>query len=164
MKIGDKVAVTDDELHGTVTSVHGDSVVFVDVHGFTHRFPKNKIVVQDTSLYDGITVFKKSEAAKISSKKHNKAPLVLDLHFEKLVSDPSEYNSFERLLIQKEKLIETVHFCRKNNLKKLEIIHGIGDGVLQKMVYDYLDSQTGLEYIVNEIFYHQTGSTLVTFQ
>ena len=164
MKIGDQVSVIDEDLKGTVTSVKGDLVVIKDDHGFTHQYQKSKVVLQITELYDQIKTVHKKETSKSVSKKHNKKHLVLDLHFEKLVKNPQDYDSFERLFIQKEKLIETVDFCRKNNLKKLEIIHGIGDGVLQKMVHDYLVGQTNIEFEESDFFYHSTGNVVVRFR
>lgn len=163
MKIGEHVSVLDDDLGGTITSVHGETVVFRDTHGFIHQYPKSKLVVQNASIYDGLQVQVKNEARKISSKKHNKKPLILDLHFENLVKDASRYSSFERLFMQKEKLTETLDFCRKNHLKNLEIIHGIGDGVLQQMVHDVLSGQSGLEFYNNAILHHQSGSVTVKF-
>ncbi len=161
MKINDRVSVIDDDLSGVVTSVQGNMVIFRDEHGFTHQYNKEKLVLQNKSLYENIRVEKKQEHNKAISKKHNKNHLVLDLHFEKLVKNPSDYDSFERLFLQKEKLLETLDFCRKNNLKKLEIIHGIGDGTLQKMVYDVLESQANLEFHNKEILHHQSGTVLV---
>ena len=49
-------------------------------------------------------------------------------------------------MIQREKLIEKLEYCRSNNMKKLNIIHGIGDGVLQNMVYEVLQGFMGIEY------------------
>ncbi len=163
MKIGEYISVLDDDLAGMITSVHGDVVVFRDSHGFTHQYPKDKLVVQNPALYEGLKVQLKKEAPKKSSKKHNKKPLILDLHFDNLVKNPSTYDSFERLFLQKEKLIETMDFCRKNHLKNLEIIHGIGDGVLQQMVHDVLSAQTGLEFYNNAILHHESGSVTVKF-
>jgi DNA-nicking Smr family endonuclease len=89
--------------------------------------------------------------------------LVLDLHFHNLVKNPNDYTSFERLFIQKERLVETINFCRKHNLKRLEIVHGIGDGVLQKMVFDTLESQTNVDFYNKEILHHQSGAVMVEF-
>ena len=164
MKIGDQVSVIDEDLKGTVTSVKGDLVVIKDEHGFTHQYQKSKVVLQITELYDQIKTVHKKETSKPVSKKHNKNHWVLDLHFENLVKNPSEYDSFERLFIQKQKLMETVEFCRKNKLKQLEIIHGIGEGVLQKMVYDYLVGQTNIEFEESDFFYHSTGNVVVRFR
>lgn len=164
MKIGDKVSVIDEDLSGTVTSVHGKKVVFIDEHGFTHQFPTEKLVVQNLELYDGINIQHKKETSKPVSKKHSKNLQILDLHFEKLVENPADYDSFERLFIQKEKLLEKLDYCRENNLKKLEIIHGVGDGTLQRMVFDVLESTTGIEFHNKEILHHQSSAVLVYFK
>ena len=163
MKIGDKVSVIDEDLDGIVTSVQGNLIHFEDEFGFVHQYPKEKLVERNASLYENLKVEKKFEYQKPVSKKHNRNHLVLDLHFEKLVENPLDYESFERLFIQKEKLMETLEFCRKNHLKKLEIVHGIGDGILQKLVLDTLESQTGLHFYNKEILHHQSGSVMVNF-
>ncbi len=163
MKIGDKVSVLDEDLKGIVTSVKENIVTFKDEFGFTHQYSKKNLVMQNADLYKGSPKIQKEETVKITSKKHNKKHLVLDLHFENLVKNPYDYESFERLFIQKEKLLETIDFCRKNNLKKLEIIHGIGDGTLQRMVLDVLESQTGFEFYHAALLKNQSGSVLVEF-
>lgn len=164
MKINDQVSVIDDDLRGTVTSVQGNTVVFRDEHGFTHQYPKEKLVTVNRSLYEGLRTEIKQEHNRNVSKKHNRNHPVLDLHFEKLVDRPSDYESYERLFIQKDTLLNMLDYCRKNNLKKLEIIHGIGDGTLQNMVYEVLESQTGLDFHNKEILHHQSGTVLVFFR
>lgn len=163
MKIGNKVSVVDEDLNGVITSVNGNIVVFKDEYGFTYQYPKEKLVPKDAEIYENIKIIKKAEPKKIISKKHDKNPLILDLHFENLVKNPYDYDSFERLFLQKEKLIQTISFCRKNHLKRLEIVHGIGDGTLQRMVFDVLESQTGLDFYNKEILHHQSGAVMVEF-
>ncbi len=161
MKINDAVSLIDQDLQGTITSVHGEWVVFKDMHGFTHKHLKSELVLMDSSLYENMEVQPKQEPLKTTSKKHQKNHLVLDLHFDKLVSNPLAYESFERLFLQKEKLIETIEFCRTHHLKKLEIIHGLGDGVLQKLVVDYLENAMDLEFHHTQILAEQSASILV---
>lgn len=163
MKIGDKVSVVDENLSGEITSVHGNIVVFKDEYGFTYQYQKEKLVPKNAEIYDSIKIVKKAEPKKTVSKKHGKSPMILDLHFEKLVKNPSDYDSFERLFIQKEKLLKTIEYCRKNNLKRLEIVHGIGDGTLQRVVFDVLESQIGLDFYNKEILHHQSGAVMVDF-
>ncbi len=163
MKIGDTVSVVDEDLSGVVTSVKGNIVVFKDNYGFTHQYPKEKLVPKNAELYENIRVVKKAEPRKIISKKHQKNHLVLDLHLLNLVKNPDDYDSFESLFIQKEKLIEVLEFCRKNNLKRLEIVHGIGDGTLQRMVRDVLESQVSIDFYNKEILHHQSGAVMVEF-
>ena len=163
MKVGDLVSVIDDSLRGKILSIIANQVKIEDQYGFTYNFPKEKLTIIDSDLYNEIPVIKKEESHKVVSKKHNKAPLVLDLHFNLLVKSPSDYDSFERLLIQKEKLLDTIDFCRQNKIKNLHIIHGIGDGVLQKMVYEVLEGLANVEYDREGFFYHQTGSVDLRF-
>ncbi len=164
MKIGDSVSVIDDNLKGKIIAVKGKKVIIEDEHGFPYEYESDELVVQEAGIYDQLKTIRKEESSKPISKKHDKKPFVLDLHFEKLVKNTGDHDSFERLFRQKEKLLNTIDYCRKNHLKKLEIIHGIGDGVLQQMVHDVLESQTNLEYQNKEILHHQSGTVLVFFR
>ena len=163
MKIGDQVSVIDEDLSGMVTSVHGDIVVFKDEHGFTYQYPIGKLVQPNQTLYEGMKIKDKFEYTKPKSKKNASNLLILDLHFEKLVPNPEDYESFERLFIQKDKLLETLEFCRQNKRRKLEVVHGIGDGVLQKLVEDTIKAQIDVSYYHKEILKNQSGAVIVEF-
>ena len=115
-------------------------------------------MVQNKNLYHDISVVKKEENTKNISKKHAKNEMVLDLHFDKLGKPSQGYDSWERLLIRKEKLQETLDFCRANKIKNLEIIHGLGDGTLQNMVYEVLKNSAHIEFEENEFFKHSSAS------
>lgn len=164
MKKGDSVSVVDENLKGKIIAIQGKKVILEDEHGFRYEYDESDLVLQPAGLYDEMHTVQKTEFSKSVSKKHHKKPVLLDLHFENLVKNTAAYDSFERLFLQKEKLLSTLDYCRKNNLKKLEIIHGIGDGVLQQMVYDVLESQTNLEFHNKEILHHQSGTVLVFFR
>lgn len=161
MKKGDSVAVINDQLKGKIIAVKGKMIIIEDEHGFEHEYESSELVMQESEIYNQIQTVHKIENSKSISKKHDKKPFLLDLHFENLVKKSDGYDSFERLFLQKEKLLQTLDFCRKNNLKKLEIIHGIGDGTLQKMVYGVLENQTDLEFHNKEILHDQSGTVLV---
>lgn len=163
MKIGNWISVIDEDLSGKITSVKGNIVVFQDEYGFTHQIEKEKLVLRNHQLYENIKVENKFEHTKIKSKKHAKNQLVLDLHFNQLVKNVGDYNSFERLFLQKEKLLKTLEFCRKNKIKKLEIIHGIGDGTVQRMVNDILENQTHLDFHNTAVLEEDSGSVVVLF-
>ena len=164
MKIGDKVSVIDDNLKGKITAFNGKKITVEDEHGFSHVYNENEIVLQNPEIYNQLKTVHKEDTSKPKSKKHQKNPLVLDLHFETFGKNSGKIDAFERLFLQKEKLLKTLDFCRENNLKRLEIIHGIGDGVLQQMVHDVLESQTNLEFHNKEILHHQSGTVLVYFR
>ena len=163
MKIGDLVSVIDDDLKGKISAFKGNLVQIEDEHGFHYDIEKSKVVLYNHNIYDDISITAKKETSTKISKKNQTQPQSIDLHFEKLVNNPQNYESWERLMIQREKLIEKLEYCRSNNLKKLNIIHGIGDGVLQNMVHEVLQGFAGIEYEDHDFFYHSTGNVLVTF-
>jgi hypothetical protein len=65
MKIGDKVSVVDEDLSGIVTSVKGNIVVFKDEYGFTHQYPKEKLVPKNADLYENIKVVKRQNLERL---------------------------------------------------------------------------------------------------
>ncbi|QDP86679.1 Smr/MutS family protein [Chryseobacterium sp. SNU WT5] len=164
MKVGDLVSVVNDDLKGKIITINNNIVIIEDEHGFPYEFTTGEVVLQEAEIYEKIKTVRKEELSKPVSKKHNKQPFILDLHFEKFTNNPTEIDSFERLFIQKDKLLKTLDYCRQNHLKKLEVIHGIGDGVLQQMVYDVLESQTNIEFHNKEILHHQSGTVMVFFR
>ena len=161
MKIGDAISVVDDQLKGKIISIKGKNVTIEDEHGFSYDYELKEIVLQEPEIYKGLKTIQKVEKSKPTSKKHDKKPLVVDLHFSNMVKNPAQFSPFERITLQKEKLLETLDYCRENNLKKLEIIHGIGDGIVQQMVNEVLANQKNLEYHNKEILHHQSGTVLV---
>lgn len=164
MKIGDLVSVLDDDLKGRIIFLQKDHVTIEDEHGFHYTFPKKQIVPQIEDIYKKVALVKKAEISKKTSKKHRNEPEKLDLHFEKLVKNPHNYTPSERILIQRDALLNKLDYCREHRLKKLRIVHGVGDGVVQQMVHDVLAGQLHLEFDDHSFFYHQTGSLLVTFR
>lgn len=163
MKIGDRVSVIDQDLKGTITSVNGNHAFFRDEHGFVHQYDLHQLLLVDPSIYDGVKTIQQKEKTKSHTNKNKNQHAVLDLHFEQLVQKPELYAAAERLALQRDKLVQTVEDCRRNRVRKLEIIHGIGDGVLQKMVHDYLSAQANIEFEDHDFFFHSTGSVTVFF-
>ena len=117
MKVGDKVSVLDENLSGKVISILGENIQIEDEYGFIYNFHKTQITPIDKDFYNDFSTIKKEEPSKVSSKKHQKNLLKLDLHFDQLVEYPDQYSPWERLFIQKEKLTQTLDFCKKNNIK-----------------------------------------------
>lgn len=164
MKTGDAVSVIDDTLTGKIVKLKGDLATVEDEHGFTHEFSVDRLVLRDTELYDRPMKVPQKESPRVRSKKHNKEPLLLDLHFEKLVDAPQQYSAMERLFIQRERLVETLEFCRENRIKRLRVIHGIGDGVLQSLVREILSGYADIEFEDDDFFRDQSGWMTVFFR
>lgn len=163
MKTGDFVALIDDNLRGKIIKITPSKILLEDEFGFERWVLASEIVPIDEDLYQHRPVHVKPEPLKKISKKTKEKVMELDLHFDQLVEYPTNYSAWERLFIQKEKLQNTLGFCRKNKIKRLNIIHGLGDGVVQEMVLEVLRGETGIEYEDENLFKNESGSVMVYF-
>ena len=164
MKAGDSISFINEDKRGTVVSMKAKTAVILDEFGFKETVELAEIIARDEHFYAEISVVKKEEPKTLHSKKNGKASLILDLHFQLLVKKSTGYTAQERLEIQREKLLNTMEYCRKNPIKTLNIIHGIGDGVLQKMVFDVLEGIAGIQYEDQNLFHESSGNVEVTFR
>lgn len=164
MKIGDQVSHKNLDLRGVITSVNGSIVVIKDEHGFTHKLDKTDLVPDASSLFESLKVNDTKKEDQKTRHKSKKDYSTLDLHFDKLVEVPEFYDASERLHIQKTALLERIEFCKKNKISPLHIIHGLGQGVLQEMVIETLESKAFLEYRHTEVLKEQSASVIVYFR
>lgn len=163
MKKGDMVSVLDETTTGKIITLEKNFALIEDAFGFEHKIELSKIVSREPEIYIKSDIIVKEESRKNVSKRKSQNDRILDLHFEKLTKNPGDYNSWERLQLQKETLLENLDYCRKNYIKRLNIIHGIGDGILQEMVYDTLSGYSRIEYEEGDFFFHSSGNVWVTF-
>ncbi len=164
MKVGDKVAHVSEDLKGKIIKISGETIVLEDEHGFGYTVEASLLVPDASYLYDSLEIpceFSKKEVSKNKTKKNTQ---VLDLHFDQLVKDPKNYESYERLLLQKQVLLERIEYCKRVKSEKLLIIHGHGDGVLQNFVISILEEQGGIEYRHTELLKEESASILVYFR
>lgn len=77
MKIGDLVSVIDDDLKGKISAFKGNLAYIEDEHGFHYEIEKSKIVPQNPTIYEDISVISKKENSTKISKKNQKKNLNL---------------------------------------------------------------------------------------
>jgi dsDNA-specific endonuclease/ATPase MutS2 len=150
-EIGDRVAVLDDAISGTVTKVSTDQITIETTDGFMMTFFVNELIkVNNMSELGGFfstkslsAVLKEKEASKkrsfVKEKKSRKEDFVLevDLHIEKLVPSKRGMSNYDILNLQMETAKRQMDFALRNKMPKLVFIHGVGEGVL-KAELDFL--------------------------
>ena len=96
----------------------------------------------------------------VKSKKHKKHTRVLtvDLHVESLGLGGAQLDNSELIRIQLEKCYEAIERAINSNIAKLEIIHGIGKGVLRNEVHSILKTYKIRFYLTQD-----EGATVVFF-
>lgn len=77
-----------------------------------------------------------------------KAPeeLAVDLHFDALVDFPKNFSSHEKLQIQLDEARKAIDKARRGGIKRVILIHGVGQGRLRDEVYAMLERMDRLEF------------------
>jgi dsDNA-specific endonuclease/ATPase MutS2 len=152
--IGDKVAVLDDVIKGTVIEVHSAKIVIETSDGFSFDFLPNELVVikenqSELSKYSDISnedlleqnsdssTKKKPIKFKSDLKPDKLPPMEVDLHIHQLTDSTRGMDNYDILTIQMEHAKHKLDFAIRNRIPKVVFIHGVGAGVLKKEL-DYL--------------------------
>lgn len=154
--IGDTVSVINDILWGKIISIENKTATIEDQQGFEFSCSVEELVPHTPDLYKDISIRTEKKAKKIDTPPSD----AIDLHIHCLSSERN-LEPWQRLFIQKQALIEGIARAKKSGRRKVKIIHGIGDGVVQQMVHDVLHFELRLEFHNEEILHHQSGSVVV---
>lgn len=155
--IGDTVSVIHDTISGKIIALKKSIATIEDEHGFHYDFSLDELVVAAPHLYTHLQIPTTPTPQK---KKNEKTPNRIDLHIHHLTPKKNLPPS-ERLFLQKEALRLGLEKAREKGIRKVEIIHGIGDGIVQQMVHEVLTMELGLEFHNKEILHHQSGGVVV---
>ncbi len=150
IKIGDHVAILDDNVKGVVQSVNGNEILIIDSDGFDRVCQADELIVYDTTLaIDTITNSKLPKKEIIKSKKTVANPNIIDLHSKNKFLNQNEI-LHKQLATFKSQLNAAVR-ARK---PKITFIHGEGEGILRKRIEQML-SKNDITY--SDAPYHEFG-------
>ena len=164
--VGDKVAFKKDTIKGEILSIESPyKVTILCVDGFEMSVSVNDLVKIEERTYvkdvytDHLDV-KDSDPKLVKSKnnKRRKRVLKVDLHIEALDLVGCKLDNAEIIRIQLEKCYEGIERAINSNITKLEIIHGIGKGILRCEVHSILASYNLRFYLTQD-----EGATEVYF-
>ena len=151
-KVGDQVAVLDDDLKGVVTKVAGQTITIETDEGFELNYEMNELIIQSTThklnqaLFEGLSVtdiIKEKEAKKRQNKPVKKGKeryeptLEVDLHIHQLTNSSRGMSNHDMLTLQLDTARRQLDFAIKKRIQKVVFIHGVGEGVL-KIELEYL--------------------------
>lgn len=148
MKIGDTIAVIDEDLEGRVTSIGQDEVYFETSEGFSYHYPKEKVVVisleLSAQLYQTPVKPKDFIISNAQAKTPEKIP-VFDLHIEKILAKHQHLSAGQKLDIQLKEVQHILYKINRQHYKEFVLIHGQGKGVLRREIEKLLH-QKGFAY------------------
>lgn len=150
-KIGDKVAVLDEDIAGHVVKINADVITIETSDGFDLNFSEKQLIKigrkQQTHNILNSNLFKEkikqdqsvkiNRHTKVKKKERFQPTLEIDLHIHKLLNSTKGMTKHDILTFQLDTARHKLEFAINKKIQKLVFIHGVGEGVL-KMELDYL--------------------------
>jgi hypothetical protein len=165
-KAGDTVAYLDEPGTGTVIEINGDQVLVADENGFEDTYPAQSLVLKRALKIDSSASIPQKDA--IAPKANDKErpsqknlKLECDLHFEVLVDFPKNYTNYQKLQIQLSEARKTLDKARKAGIKKVILIHGVGQGILREEVHTLLERLDDVQFYDASYAEYGRGATEV---
>ena len=140
----DYVSIPQLNIEGTVSRINGNKAHIITSDGLSFDVTLNKLHKIETPKKSSKKIHTQNYDYKINTN------VGLELNIIGLRREEA-----------KEALIKYLDNCKIKNLKQVRIIHGFGNGILRKMVHEYLDKQK-IKYRLGDINEGGGGATVVT--
>lgn len=106
--------------------------------------------------------FYRSKQKQYHGKQKHAEEITLDLHIEELVENPAHLTPHQKLQIQLQFFERELHNAIANHVKKITVIHGIGNGRLKYEVREYLKNMDEIKSVEDAPYKtHGFGATIV---
>jgi len=141
--IGDKVLFKRNKLKGKILEIKSTyKVIVISTDGFelevnTNELAKIERYTDNASSYGNNFSSKDSKSKPVISEKRKKkkAKLKIDLHIELLRSNFENMHNSEIIRIQLDECHRRIQQALNSEVSQLEIVHGIGEGILRAKVH-----------------------------
>ena len=143
LEIGNKVAVLDDVLKGSVVKIDGENIAVKTDDGMILNFLKSELVKiekeqHELSKFSDINhqLLKEKIASppnKKSAFKKDKNEVIfeVDLHINQLVKSSKGMDNYDMLNLQLDTAKRKLEYAISKRILKIVFIHGVGEGVLK---------------------------------
>lgn len=172
-KVGEKVTFLKESGYGVVKSFKNEhTAVISDDTGFDREFPVNELVKiygdQSNAIGDDFDanlveehIDSSSSANDVDDVRKYNDYWEIDLHIHEILESELGLSNKEMLDHQVYALRRFYRKAREKRIRKIIIIHGVGQGVLRNEVRDFLDGQEGLEVYDADFREYGKGATAV---
>lgn len=172
IKIGDKVAVIDEDLAGEVKHIDDGLLTIETEEGFLLKFTENAVIkvenhealhVSRSEIAKALKDKKEGQKRKHSSsyKRITREPLIVDLHIQELTPSTKNMSNYEMLVLQLDTVERRLNFAIENHIQRLILIHGVGKGVLRMEVETLLKGYDQVEFSDADFQKYGRGATEV---
>lgn len=146
LEVGNKVAVLDEAISGTVAKIEGKSVFIETEDGFLLDFQVHellKLEERDTlksNIFSEHSINEvmsekeqntKRKSVKVKPKERNQPAMEVDLHIHNLTKNERHLSNYDMLTLQLDTAKKQLEFAINKRVQKIVFIHGVGEGVLK---------------------------------
>lgn len=163
LKIGDTVSLINSTEIGTILKIEGEEAEVLLEHGFEEWIPLREMVLRK-ALNIGAVRSKDRPATRLErgrGQAHAPEYLEVDLHFEALVDFPKNFSAHEKLSIQLNEVRKALDRAKRGGIKKVILIHGVGQGRLRDEIYALLERMDRLSFYDASYAQYGKGATEV---
>jgi dsDNA-specific endonuclease/ATPase MutS2 len=172
-KIGDQVAWIDEDLQGNVISIKKNTIVVETSDGFEIEAQVGELVLlpgKESFKVDWNELqrtkqnelkSKKPISPNRNDKKKKQPPLEVDLHIHELVTYTKNLSNFDMLNIQLDTAKRQIKFAKEKRIKRVVLIHGVGQGVLKAELETLLRRDEEVDFYDADYKVYGLGATEV---
>jgi len=145
---GDIVSFLNEAGTGKVVQIKGDQAEVLMDHGFEEWYPLRELVPRKPLDIGAIQTKDRPSTPleKGQARAHIPGELIVDLHFDRLVQYPKNYQPFQKLNIQLNEARKNLEKAKRSGIKRVILIHGVGQGRLKEEVHSMLERMDHLQF------------------
>lgn len=170
---GDKVAIVDDVVEGTVVTVQGNMIAIETKEGFLLEYDKREVVKLDSEeIFWGPVPLSRILRDKEDQKKQKKPRksgkreayiLEVDLHLEAILPSDTYLEHYQKLPFQLNVARERLEKAMEDRIPRMVFIHGKGDGILRTELNYLLSRYNNINYYPADQRRYKGGAVEVYF-
>lgn len=161
--IGDRVSFIDNVGEAVVKKIEGDKALLQMENGFEEWVETSMIIKQ--SELKVVEVISKDvptgSSKQETGERKEKHTLEVDLHIHELVEYPNRMTHYEMLQLQIKTAREAIEKARRSFIKRVILIHGVGEGKLRSELREMLNGMEKLSYHDASFLKYGAGATEV---
>lgn len=168
--VGQKVVFLNEVGGGVIVSIENGRCLVEDELGFKHPCLPSEIALVHSEAYkvpenhtDETTSPGSKKSAKTGKRKLEEV-WEIDLHIEEIVEFSANMTNGEIVQKQLHAFRQFYSKAKSARIRKIVIIHGVGEGVLRSEVRSFLDRQDGIEYYDADYRKYGRGATAIEFR
>ncbi len=161
-KIGDRVSFIDEPGGGIVRSVKSGQVLIETDEGFEEWVASDILIRRgDLPIKEVVQKDQKGQRQKTVLKREKSDYLEVDLHIHELVEYSKHLSNYQMLQMQLHEAEKAIAKARRAFVKKVILIHGVGEGKLRTELHQMLAGMERLNFYDADFNRYGAGATEV---